>query len=293
MNEDAPNEVEQPEQKDNTSSNPTGIEIEEELREQLSPTIDEVEQHDVFEHIETIGDARLFLEYYCFAAWDFQIHAEAFRRPEEAPRPSYCPGEMKRPLEGIELTDRIAYVPEYRGYLSPTHSLVTRVMEHIGADLLGLRGLIQNIEDGVSLDVAIQQNTVPPEARYHIRTTWTIAQSQNLPRIVGALALGRRDIIPLEFAKQMKDQHIDASPHRIEGKGMYIDVARGVEVDNLLHVDRLLSDPRLGELDSWREEALQGASTMLEARREFLNGIRDKVQENDPSKRWRPWGGEE
>jgi hypothetical protein len=281
MTADSANDREQREetQTDTQTSNQTGVEIEEELREQLPPIIDEVENHDVFDHVDTVEDARIFLNHYCFAAWDFQILVEAYRQPEQASNPLDCLPPVPPSPDSGGLADQIAYNPQYGEYIDPTHEIVGKLMDFIDADVGRFHDFTLDLQDReVRLGVALQENDVPPESREHIRTTVSIVHTQNLPRIVGALALGRRDIIPIEFAKQLKHRHIESSPHRIEVKGRYLDIARGIEVDNLLHVDRLLSDPRLPEDDGWREEALQGAAKMLMARRELLNGIKDKVQ---------------
>lgn len=281
MTADSANDREQSDeiQTDTPSPNQTGEEIEQELREQLPPIIDEVENHDVFDHIETVEDARVFLDHYCFVAWDFQVLVEAYRQPEQASSPLGCLPPVPPSPDSGRLADRIAYTPQYGGYIDPTHEIVGNLMDYIDADVGRFYDFTLDLDDrDIPVGVAFEENDVPPESREHVRTTLSIAQTQSLPRIVGALALGRRDIIPIEFAKQLKEQHIESSPHRIEVKGRYLDIARGIEVDNLLHVDRLLSDPRLPEQDGWREEALQGAATMLMARRELLNGIRDKVQ---------------
>lgn len=281
MTANSANDREQSEEAQTETPNPnqTGEEIEQELREQLPPIIDEVENHDVFDNIETVEDARVFLDHYCFAAWDFQVLVEAYRQPEQASNPLNCLPPVPPSPDSGGLADRIAYNPQYGGYIDPTHEIVGKLMEYIDADVGRFYDFILKLNDrDIPVGVAFEDNDVPPKSREHVRTTLSIAQTQNLPQIVGALALGRRDIIPIEFAKQLKNRHTESSPHRIEVKGRYLDIARGIEVDNLLHVDRLLSDPRLPEQDGWREEAVQGAATMLMARRELLNGIRDKVQ---------------
>ena len=43
----------------------------ESVNQQLVPLIQQIKQHDLYAHIRSLDDLRIFMEYHVFAVWDF------------------------------------------------------------------------------------------------------------------------------------------------------------------------------------------------------------------------------
>ena len=43
----------------------------ESVNQQLAPLIQKIKQHDLYAHIRSLDDLRIFMEYHVFAVWDF------------------------------------------------------------------------------------------------------------------------------------------------------------------------------------------------------------------------------
>jgi len=250
------------------------------LRPKLKPTIEKVEQHPVFTQFETFDDVRVFLEHFVYPVWDFKVLVEAFRNPEADPNPFPGP-EVVLPLaEEKSWVDEMAHFETREGqsaHLRPYHSLFIHSMEVLGANQGEIITLMQLLDEGRNLNSALDRVSIPSESETHLHTTWNIIQSEELPRIAGALALGRRDIIPADFPRRAKNLHPDSFT-LVDAP--FTDLRRGMELDRVEHVERILTDSRLPE--GWEEKAKEGAQEMLEARLNLLDGIMDKIQQNDP-----------
>lgn len=254
------------------------------LRQELKPTIETVERHPVFTQFETFDGVRMFLEHFVYAVWDFKVLVEAFRNPEEEPNPFPGPSEILPLAEDKDWIYEMSHFDTVnRGnpsfaHLRPYHSLFIQSMEVFGANQREVITLMQLLEEGEDLNRALERMSIPAESETHLRTTWNIIQTDELARIAGALALGRRDIIPPEFPKRAKDLH----PRSIDFvDAPFTDFRRGMELDRVEHVERILTDSRLPE--NWERKAEEGAQEMLEARLNLLDGIMDKIPQNDPS----------
>jgi hypothetical protein len=247
----------------------------------LKPTIKKVEQHPVFTQFETFDDVRMFLEHFVYAVWDFKVLVEAFRNPEDDPNPFPGPEVVLPPAEDKDWIYEMAHFETggkpSRAHLRPYHSLFTHSMEVFGANQREIMTLMQLLEESRDLDSVLERVSIPDESEAHLRTTWNIIQTGELPRIVGALALGRRDIIPAEFPERAKDLH----PRSLDFvDAPFTDFRRGMELDRVEHVGRILTDSRLPE--DWESKAKDGAQEMLEARLNLLDGIMDKMPQYDP-----------
>lgn len=261
------------------------------LRQELKPTIEKVEQHPVFTAFETFDDVRMFLEHFVYAVWDFKVLVEAFRNPEDDPNPFPGPEVVLPPAEDKDWIYEMAHFEiegDWKARLRPYHSLFIHSMEVLGANQREIIALMQRLEEGRNLNSVLGRVSIPSESETHLRTTWNIIQTDELPRIAGALALGRRDIIPAEFPKRAKNLHPDSFT-LVDAP--FTDFRRGMELDRVEHVERILTDSRLPE--NWEDQAKEGAQEMLEARLNLLDGIMDKMPQNDHSEIEARLGGEE
>lgn len=59
--------------------------------QQLAPLIQKIKQHDLYQHIQSITDLQVFMEYHVFAVWDFMCLLKELHSRMVATRAPWLP----------------------------------------------------------------------------------------------------------------------------------------------------------------------------------------------------------
>ena len=247
------------------------------IKSNLDEKVTAVENHSVFEALESHYDIRRFLESHAYAVWDFMTLLEAFQNPDGDTQPW-------DPPVGYQFADDFVHRVGFRegdsGRPRPHFDEYYSAMELLDADTDGIRILLEAIEDGRSADRALSMANPPVEARQHVQTTLDIAQTGDPTRIAGAI-LARRDIMPDEFSADLNRVLKDTTPRQPDFATVMPDCFaafdQAMEFDWEQYVNRVVHDVRIDPTDSGRQALMDSAKEMLDARLTLLDGIEDQI----------------
>ena len=146
----------------------------------------------------------------------------------------------------------------------------------MGQTPLGSKNLIGRIQRGEDIRQALRYSKVPGPARAFVEKTWEIVESQSPHNIAAALTLGREDVIPEMFQNVLKSVE-NQFPGKLAHFTYYLE--RHIQEDADRHgpmAIRMLVRLCGGSPEKW-QEALEAAQIALQARRELLDAVAQKM----------------
>ncbi|MFN9370489.1 MAG: DUF3050 domain-containing protein [Planctomycetaceae bacterium] len=243
------------------------------LQGALQPCRQNLLRHPLYDQLSESGRLRQFLEHHVFAVWDFMSLLKVLQRelcgtqiPWTPPRSTSAARLINEIVTGEESDLHPA-----GGYASH-FQLYREAMQQFGADTWAVDQLVQSLRQGASLADALANPGIPAGARRFVKTTFTLIDTGDLPRIAGAFALGREILIPDMFRRIVQGLNQEL------GGGLtsllyYLD--RHIELDGGAHgaaSEQLICELCGSDPQAW-QQAQDGALTALQARLRFWDDI--------------------
>lgn len=236
------------------------------LLKSLRPLREQLVAHDVYSHIKTLADVRMFMEHHVFAVWDFMSLVKALQRQLTCVTVPWTP--QGHPLSR-RLINEIVLAEEsdedsQGGYLSH-FELYRAAMGQCGADLSRIDGFVDQVRQGEDVCRALDKAGVPQAAQAFVRTTWRIVESGSLHAIAAVFTLGREDLIPDMFRALVTELH-KQFPGQLTLFHNYLE--RHIHLDQEHHAPmalQMLAALCHNEQTKWRE-AQEAARVSLKAR---------------------------
>ena len=250
------------------------------LLEQTRPLRDAVATHGIYTSIESLAELRIFMEHHVFAVWDFMSLVKSLQRTLTCTSVPWVPqgDPLSRRLINEITLDEESDESEEGKYLSH-FELYLQAMQQCGADTTRVKDLIGRIQRGEDIREALWHSEVPGPARAFVGKTWEIVESQSPHKIAAAFTVGREDVIPEMFQNILKSIE-KRFPGKLTRFAYYLE--RHIHEDADRHgpmAIRMLVRLCRGSPDKW-QEALEVAQIALEARREFLDAVAQKITQN-------------
>ncbi len=247
------------------------------LLEQTRSLRDAVVSHGIYTSIENLDELRIFMEHHVFAVWDFMSLVKSLQRTLTCTSVPWVPrgDPLSRRLINEITLDEESDESEEGGYLSH-FELYLQAMEQCGADTTRVKDLIGRIQRGEDIRQALRDSKVPGPARAFVEKTWEIVESQSPHNIAAALTLGREDVIPEMFQNVLKSVE-NQFPGKLAHFTYYLE--RHIQEDADRHgpmAIRMLVRLCGGSPEKW-QEALEAAQIALQARRELLDAVAQKM----------------
>ena len=247
------------------------------LLEQTRPLRDAVASHG---SIENLDELRIFMEHHVFAVWDFMSLVKSLQRTLTCTSVPWVPrGDplSRRLINEITLDEESDQSEEGR-YLSH-FELYLQAMQQCGANTTRVKDLIARIQRGEDIREALWHSEVPGPAKAFVGKTFEIVESQSPHKIAAAFTLGREDVIPEMFQNVLKSvaKHF---PGKLALFAYYLE--RHIQEDADRHgpmAIRMLVRLCGGSPEKW-QDALEAAQLALQARREFLDAVAQKITQD-------------
>ena len=250
------------------------------LNSELSPFIEKLNKHKVYQSLRSIRDIQIFMENHVFAVWDFMSLLKALQleltnvsipwTPNSSPVITRFINEIVYGEES-DINELEQPKSHFEMYLD--------AMEQIGANRNQIDTLIDLIQSGHGIEVCINKINVDKRVKEFIGFTFSIINTKRPHAIGSAFTFGREDIIPDMFIKILakidpKDVHFNKLKYYL---------GRHIEIDGDLHGPLALQmmEELCGKnMKKW-DEALSVAKESIQYRMQLWDTIVELIDKKE------------
>ncbi len=245
------------------------------IQQKIAPLRKQLLEHQLYSHLNSLDDLRLFMENHVFAVWDFMALLKALQirltSTSEAWIPSKSP-VARRLINEIVLCEESDQ--DINGKPSSHYEMYLAGMNQCGADISRVVHFVKLIEKGYSYKSMVKYNVaeLSRPVQEFLKATLEIIKSGKVHEIAAAFTFGREDLIPDLFTEIVKDLDTKA-PGKLNAFIYYLQ--RHIEVDGDEHgpmAHQMIADLCGNDETLWLE-AHQAAYKALEARLRFWDAI--------------------
>ncbi|WMS87590.1 DUF3050 domain-containing protein [Pleionea litopenaei] len=224
--------------------------------------------HPIYTSIDTLEDAKVFMEHHVFAVWDFMTLLKALQiKMTNVTIPWVPTGDpavrmmINEIVLGEESDEVVGGLSHFEWYL--------QAMNECGADTSKIDELVNTVREGGDYHAVIE--TLPFSIQQFVTTTLEVVEKGELHEIAAAFTIGRENLIPsmfIEFVRNLKNE----APEQTKTLIHYFE--RHIEVDGDEHGPLALSMlTRLCDNSQKRyEQCLRVSEQVLESRHLLWDG---------------------
>ena len=250
------------------------------LNSELSPFVEKLNKHKVYQSLRSIRDIQIFMENHVFAVWDFMSLLKALQleltnvsipwTPNSNPVITRFINEIVYGEES-DINELEQPKSHFEMYLD--------AMEQIGANRNQIDTLIDLIQSGHGIEVCINKINVDKRVKEFMEFTFSIINTKRPHAIGSAFTFGREDIIPDMFIKILakidpKDVHFNKLKYYL---------GRHIEIDGDLHGPLALQmmEELCGKnMKKW-DEALSVAKESIQYRMQLWDTIVELIDKKE------------
>lgn len=243
------------------------------INSELAPLRQELINHPLYSRVNEIDDFQFFMEQHIFAVWDFMSLLKALQRGltcVELPWKPVGNPTTRRFINEIVLGEESD--EDNNGVVSSHFELYLDAMTEIGANTQTIHSFIILIENGHSVEDALNEVVINQETRNFVNFTFSILQTNSIHRIASVFTFGREDLIPGMFIEILKEMQTKGQT-KITKLLYYLE--RHIEVDgddhgpiSLRMIEELCGD----DVQKWNE-VLESAKEALQMRIKLWDGV--------------------
>jgi Protein of unknown function (DUF3050) len=246
--------------------------------------IAEINHHPLYAQIRTLADLRLFMENHVFCVWDFMCLLKELQRQLVSTQAPWFPprdAASAHLINSILVEEEGDLMADGKNYACH-FDLYRAAMQQIGADTQPVQHFLNDLKQGRSLAVALQQASVPLLAREFITHTFSFF-TRSTPEIAAAFVYGREAITAKMFLPLI-DQLKTALPLKQQSQlsSLIYYFQRHIELDQSDHLPkamRMLVN-LINEDEQNQSAVLIAATQALQARLDLLTGIQQIIENN-------------
>lgn len=156
--------------------------------------------HRLYGKLHRLEDLTIFMQHHAFAVWDFMSLLKALQVRLTCARAPWLPQghpQVRRLVNEIVLAEESDTLPG--GGAASHFELYLQAMREAGADTAQMDHFIQHLEQGHSVEAALDQAQVPAPVQAFVRHTFAVIDRGRVHEIAAAFTYGREDLIPEMF----------------------------------------------------------------------------------------------
>ena len=239
-------------------------------REQLT-------EHALYQHINSLQDLQVFMQHHVFAVWDFMSLLKSLQINLTCVQLPWVPAgnANTRYLINEIVTGEESDVDQY-GNRSSHFELYLKAMEQAGADHDAINNLLAELANGKTFLQALQDADAPLAAANFVAHTFNVIAT-NKPHIQAAVfTFGREDLIPDMFISLVRGISRQF-PGKVDTLLYYLE--RHIEVDGDHHSQLAyhMTAQLCGDDDTKWQEAETAVVQALQKRVNLWDGIIEKI----------------
>ncbi len=247
------------------------------VRSSLWPIRKQLVEHELYQHVKTLADLRIFMEHHVFAVWDFMSLLKALQLRLTCVAIPWVPqgSPLSRRLINEMVLEEESDQENVGTYISH-FELYRAAMEQCGADISLINVFLDSIYQGKGICEALKTAGVPQAAQVFVETTWKIIESGSIHAIAAAFTLGREDPIPHMF-RVLVATHYKHFPGQLSFFRHYLE--RHIHLDEERHTPmafQVLTELCNNDSRKWREVE-ETARIALNARIALWNAVVEQI----------------
>lgn len=239
-----------------------------------------LEQHPIYEAIDSQQRLRCFMEHHVYSVWDFMSLIKYLQNEVAPTRYPWVPpadGDVARFINELVLeeeSDQALPGSEGDNEFSSHFELYCAAMEEIGANANPVRDFVNSLVT-VNIDDALAQAFVPGPSRKFTQQTFAFIESGKAHQVAAALALGREHIIPCMFRSFLNKLGVTEK----DAPAFHYYLNRHVHLDEDFHapLSLRLMNSLCDDDEAKQQEAIQAAETAVNARITFWDGVLEEI----------------
>ncbi len=250
--------------------------LKKEIESELFHYREQLKRHSLYNELHNLDDVRTFMSMHVFAVWDFMSLLKSLQIKLTTTNIPWTPSPS---ASLTRLINEIVYAEESdineKGEAKSHFEMYLDAMLQLGADTTEIKHLINGIQQGKSVDEAIDGLYVEQPVKDFMKFTFEVIESGKTHCIAAAFTFGREDVIPDMFIEILKKA--DAKNTSYNKLRYYLD--RHIELDGDEHGPLALAmvDELCHGDDVKVKEALEISKKSLDFRIKLWDCIESKI----------------
>lgn len=248
------------------------------VKKALAPYQDALMNHKVYESLSEIEDLRLLMEQHVFAVWDFMSLLKALQIQLTCTQLPWMPSSnptIRRLINDIVLEEESDV--NARGEYASHFEMYMEAMEQAGANTTQMLHFIQKVQQGRSVQEALQLLDVSETLAGFVNHTFSIIEGGKAHQIAAAFTFGREDVIPSMFREIVKDMD-DSHAGELSDFRYYLD--RHIALDEEVHTPMAMQmiSELCGDNEDYWDEVIQVSIACLQSRISLWDHIAECIE---------------
>jgi hypothetical protein len=242
----------------------------------VSSFADQLENHPVYEAVQTIEDLQCFMEHHVYSVWDFMSlikYLQSVVAPTTYPWKPMGDASVRRFINELVLEEE-SDETRLSGEHASHFELYQKAMIEIGASIdVSSRFVGEVGEHGIKR--ALDMPGIPKASARFTRQTFDFIRNDKPHEVAAALALGREHIIPAIFRAILNRMQVSEK----DAPTFHFYLNRHIHLDEDFHAPlslRLLNSLCAGD-EIKIQEAINAARTAVTARLKFWDGVHEAI----------------
>lgn len=232
--------------------------------------------HPVFASIKDIHDLRQFMEWHCFAVWDFMSLLKRLQRELTTVSVPWTPPKN---VKTARLINEIVLGEETDDAPGGTHlshyELYLKAMHDVGANSDPVMSFVDSVGQGMEIGRALTKIKAQKPVADFVTSTVTTALFGKTHEVLGSFFFGRENVIPAMFRSLLAQWKLDPNDYPM----FVFYLERHIELDTESHgpaAENIIQEI-VGDDEVMMEELLTSALAAVRQRRQLWDSLRERL----------------